>query len=183
MHFPCLSPGLPVEHLLENPLSGRVSKLIHATNTSPRSRMRCVQGHPMTPHSRRPSPYWKPTGIPTTVSGTSHPPCPAKRGLPLCLAGNVGVVLGIFPPKTTDMPTCQRCVADTTQTMLATLSSVGSSDAVPVSCWHDNLPTCRQKTTKSTIVRYDIMQQSMKSQKRPPPWQSRTPATSSQWVG
>ena len=73
------------------------------------------------------------------------------------------------------MPTCRRCVADTTQTMSATLPSVGSSDAVSVSCRHDNLPTCRQKTTKSTIVRYDIMQQSMKSQKRPPPWQSRTP--------
>ncbi len=80
-----------------------------------------------------------------------------------------------LPPKTTDMPTCQRCVADTTQTMLATLPSVGSSDAVSVSCQHYNLPTCRQKTTKSTIVRYDIMQQLMKSPKRPPPWQSRTP--------
>ena len=83
---------------------------------------------------------------------------------------------GFFPPKTTDMPTCRRCVADTTQTMSATLPSVGSSDAVFVSCRHDNLPTCRQETTKSTIVRYDIMQQSMKSQKRPPPWQSRTPS-------
>ena len=65
---------------------------------------------------------------------------------------------GFFPPKTTDMPTCRRCVADTTQTMSATLPSVGSSDAVFVSCRHDNLPTCRQETTKSTIVRYDIMQ-------------------------
>jgi hypothetical protein len=83
---------------------------------------------------------------------------------------------GFFPPKTTDMPTCRRCVADTTQTMSATLPSVGSSDAVFVSCRHDNLPTCRQETTKSTIVRYDIMQQSMKPQKRHPPWQSRTPS-------
>jgi hypothetical protein len=34
--------------------------------------------------------------------------------LPGGLAGNVSVVLGIFPPKTTDMLTCWRCVADTT---------------------------------------------------------------------
>jgi hypothetical protein len=34
-----------------------MSKLKHATNTSPRSCMRCVLGHLMNPHSRRPSPY------------------------------------------------------------------------------------------------------------------------------
>jgi hypothetical protein len=48
------------------------------------------------------------------------------------------------PPKTTDMPTCQHHVADTTQTMSATLHRVGSSDAVSVSCRHDDLPTCRR---------------------------------------
>jgi len=59
---------------------------------------------------------------------------------------------GFPPPKTTDMPTCRRCVADTTQILLATLHRVGLSDAVLVSCRHDNLPTCRQKTTKSTTI-------------------------------
>ncbi len=49
------------------------------------------------------------------------------------------------PPKTTDMPTCQCHVADTTQTMSATWHRVGSSDAVSVSCRHDNLPTCRHR--------------------------------------
>jgi hypothetical protein len=44
------------------------------------------------------------------------------------LAGNVGVVLGFPPPKTTDMPTCRRHVADTTQTMSATLYRVGLPD-------------------------------------------------------
>ncbi len=53
----------------------------------------------------------------------------------LNLAGNVGVVSGIFFPKTTDMPTCRRHVAHTTQTMLATLHLVGSLDVVSVSCW------------------------------------------------
>jgi hypothetical protein len=51
---------------------------------------------------------------------------------------------GFFPPKTTDMPTCWRHVANTTQTMSATLHRVGSSDAVSVSCRHDDLPTCRR---------------------------------------
>jgi hypothetical protein len=46
------------------------------------------------------------------------------------LAGNVGVVSGIFPPKTTDMPTCWCHVADTTQTTSATLHRVGSPDVV-----------------------------------------------------
>ena len=74
------------------------------------------------------------------------------------------------------MPTCWRCVTDTTQTMSATLHLVGSSDAVSVSCRHDNLLTCLHmwgKNTKSTtILRGEDV---MKSQKRPPPWQSRTP--------
>jgi hypothetical protein len=50
-----------------------------------------------------------------------------------------------FPPKTTAIPTCRRHVADTTQTMLATWHRVGSSDAVSVSCRHDDLPTCRRR--------------------------------------
>ncbi len=47
-------------------------------------------------------------------------------------------------PQPTDMPTCRRHVADTTQTMSATWHRVGSSDAVSVSCQHDDLPTCRR---------------------------------------
>ncbi len=65
------------------------------------------------------------------------------------LAGNVGVVSGIFPPKTTDMPTCRRCVPDTTQTMSATLHRVGSSDAVSVSCRHDDLPKSLHMSAKN----------------------------------
>jgi hypothetical protein len=89
--------------------------------------------------------------------------------IPRSLVGNVGVVSGIF-----DMPTCRRCVADTTS---ATLHRVGSSDAMSVLCRHDDLPTCLhmwEKNTKSTttILRGEDV---MKSQKRLPPWQSRTP--------
>ena len=61
-----------------------------------------------------------------------------------------------FHLKTTDMPTCRRHVADTTQTMSVTLHRVGSSDAVSVLCRHDDLPTCRRrvgkKTTNSTTI-------------------------------
>ncbi len=57
---------------------------------------------------------------------------------------------GFFPPKTTDMLTCRRHVADMTQTMSATLHRVGSSDAVSVSCRHDDLPTCRRRVRKKT---------------------------------
>jgi hypothetical protein len=48
-------------------------------------------------------------------------------------------------PQPTDMPTCRRHVGDTTQTMSATWHRVGSSDAVSVSCQHDNLPTCLRR--------------------------------------
>ena len=62
-----------------------------------------------------------------------------------CLAGNVGVVLGIFPPKTTDTPTCCVTCRRVGTNMLATLSLVGFSDAVMMSCRHDDYPTCRQR--------------------------------------
>ena len=57
-----------------------------------------------------------------------------------------GSCRGFFPPKTADTPTCRRHVADTTQTMSATLHRVGSPDVVSVSCRHDDLPTCRRIT-------------------------------------
>ena len=61
-----------------------------------------------------------------------------------------------FPPKPMSAPTCRRHVADTTQTMSATLHHVGSSDAVSVSCRHDDMPSCRhrvgKKTTNSTTI-------------------------------
>ena len=44
-----------------------------------------------------------------------------------------------------DTPTCRRHVADTTQSMSATLHDFGSPDTVSVSCRHDDYPTCRQK--------------------------------------
>jgi hypothetical protein len=107
--------------------------------------------------------------LPSSHSSRAHPlstSCPAPQGIvssrpcgactTILLVGYVGVVSGIFPPKTTDMPTCWRHVADTTQTMSATLHRVGSSDAVSVSCRHDDLPTCwrrvGKKTTNSTTI-------------------------------
>jgi hypothetical protein len=48
-----------------------------------------------------------------------------------------------FSPKTMSAPTCQRHVAVMSAPMSATFSRVGSSDAVSVSCRHDDLPTCR----------------------------------------
>jgi hypothetical protein len=70
----------------------------------------------------------------------------------LSLAGNFGVVSGIFPPKTTDMPTCRHNAADTTQTMSATLHRVVSSDVMAVSCrlaYFDVSAPCRRYAARA----------------------------------
>ncbi len=56
---------------------------------------------------------------------------------------------GFFSPKMTDTPTfCATCRAPT-QTMSATSSRVGSSDAVSMSCQHDDYPTCLHMSAKN----------------------------------
>ena len=52
---------------------------------------------------------------------------------------------GFPPPKMTDTSTCQATWRHVGANMLATLSLVGSSDAVSMSCRHDDYPTCRQR--------------------------------------
>ena len=58
---------------------------------------------------------------------------------------------GFPPPKTIDTLTCRRDMSAPTQTMSATSSRVGSSDALSMSCRH--VCTCRQKTTQ-IVLRY-----------------------------
>ena len=67
------------------------------------------------------------------------------------LAANVGVVSGIFPPQTTDAPTCRRTCWRVGVDMLVTSSLVSSSDAMSMSCRHDNYPTCLHMLAKKLL--------------------------------
>ncbi len=66
-------------------------------------------------------------------------------------AGNFGVVSGIFLPQNDDMPTCHTDMsAPTVQTILATSSHVGYSNAMSMSCRHADMVTCRHYVGKKT---------------------------------
>jgi hypothetical protein len=68
------------------------------------------------------------------------------------LVENVGVVSGISPSKTTDMPTCRATCRHVGADMSATSSLVGSSDAVSMSCRHDDYPTCLHMLAKKLLI-------------------------------
>jgi hypothetical protein len=71
------------------------------------------------------------------------------------LAGMSASCRGSFSLKTTDTPTCRATCWAPTQTMSATSSRVSSSDAVSMSCWHEDYMTCLhmwQKTINSTTI-------------------------------
>ena len=83
--------------------------------------------------------------------------CPIRRWIkyspsPFILAGNVGVVSGIFFPQTTDTPTCHRTCRCVGADMSATSSLVGSSDAVSMLCRHDDYPTCLHMPAKKLLI-------------------------------
>ena len=62
------------------------------------------------------------------------------------LAGNVGIVSGVFSPQN--------------NVVLATLHRVSFLDAVLVACWHDDLRTYFHMLAKNYYKYYHIMQQS-----------------------
>jgi hypothetical protein len=59
---------------------------------------------------------------------------------------------GFFCPKSTDMPTCCADMSAPTQTMLATLSRVGYSNAVSMLCRHADMATCQHYVGKKLLV-------------------------------
>jgi hypothetical protein len=60
--------------------------------------------------------------------------------------------VGDFFSKTTDTPTCCVTCRRVGANMSGTLSLVGSSDAVSMSCWHDNYPACLHMSAKKLLI-------------------------------